>query len=156
MTDKAIQEFYADDIAICYGCGRHNEHGLHVKTYWDGEEGVCRFKPKAYHTAFPGVAYGGLIASLIDCHSIGTAVGAAYDAEGREPGTEPEITVVTGKLNVTYLRPTPMGVDLTLRAKIKEIQGKKIVVTCSVFADGTETAQGEVVTIRASRNQYTP
>jgi acyl-coenzyme A thioesterase PaaI-like protein len=145
----AIQDFYPDD------CGRHNPKGLHIRTIWDGKEGVFRFKPKPYHTAFPGVTYGGLIASLIDCHSIGTAVAAAYDAEGRKPGTEPEITYVTGNLNVTFLKPTPIEIELELRARIKELQARKAIVLCSLFADGEECAKGEVLAVRvASRRNF--
>lgn len=148
MPPIVIQDFYPDDIAICYGCGRHNPNGLHIRTEWNGIEGIFRFKPKPYHTAFPGVVYGGLLASLIDCHSIGTAIAAAYDTEGRNPGTEPEITYVTGNLNVTYLLPTPMDTELTLKAKIKEQKGKKTIVTCSLFAGDKECVRGEVVGIR--------
>jgi len=151
MTLKAIQDFYRDDIAVCYGCGKNNPHGYHIRTLWDGSEGVFRFMPQPFHTAFPGVVYGGLIASLIDCHSIGTAVAAAYQAENREPDTEPEITYVTGNLNVTYLKPTPMGVELLLRAKVKEMGERKTIVTCSLYADDLECARGEVVAVRASR-----
>ena len=81
MTDKAIQDYYPDDIAVCYGCGKLNEHGHQIKSYWEGEETVCRFQPKPYHTAFPGYAYGGLIASLIDCHATGTAASAKFCQE---------------------------------------------------------------------------
>ena len=73
---KAIQDYYPEEIAVCYGCGRLNENGLQIKSYWEGDESVCRFKPRPYHTAFPGYAYGGLVASLIDCHATGTAATA--------------------------------------------------------------------------------
>lgn len=146
---KPIQDFYPADVAICYGCGRSNRQGLHIKTYWSGKEGVCRFKPRPQDTAFPGFVYGGLIANLIDCHSIGTAIAAAYAADGREPGTEPIITFVTGTLTVRYLRPTPMDTELLLRAWIKGRHEKKALVHCSVHANGTECARGEVIGIRA-------
>ncbi|MCD6136991.1 MAG: PaaI family thioesterase [Deltaproteobacteria bacterium] len=149
MTEKAIQDSYPDEGAICYGCGPHNPHGLHIRTYWDGEEGICHFKPRPYHTAFPGFVYGGLIASLIDCHSIGTAIAASYEAEGRQPGTEPRITLVTGTLKVRYLHPTPIDTELVLRARVKELYKKKVIVTCSVYAKGRECAQGEVIGVRA-------
>ena len=68
-TKKAVQDYYPDDIAVCYGCGKSNKHGYQIKTYWEGEETVSRFQPEPYHTAFPGYVYGGLIASLIDCHA---------------------------------------------------------------------------------------
>jgi len=151
MTEKAIQDCYVDDVAICYGCGRNNPQGLHVKTYWDGSEGLCRFTPQSYHTAFPGFVYGGLIASLIDCHSAGTATAAAYEAEGRAPGTEPPIRFVTGTLTVRYLRPTPVDRELVLRARVRELGKQKAVITCSLFAGDEECAQGEVIVIRAPK-----
>ena len=148
MEKEAIQDFYADDIAVCYGCGKNNPQGLHIRTQWNGKEGILRFKPKPYHTAFPGVVYGGLIASLIDCHSIGTVVAAAYQAEGRAPGTEPDIMYVTGKLTVSYIKPTPIDKELELRAQVKELGERKSIVTCFLSADNETCAQGEVVAVR--------
>jgi acyl-coenzyme A thioesterase PaaI-like protein len=148
MIIDAIQDHYPDEIAVCYGCGRNNPKGLHIRTRWDGKEGVFRFKPAPYHTAFPGVVYGGLIACLIDCHSIGTCVAAAYEAEGRTPDSVPEITFVTGNLNVTYLAPTPIDAELVLRTTVKEQYERKIIVICRVYADGKECARGEVTGVR--------
>ena len=151
MTAKAIQDHYAEEMAVCYGCGRTNPKGLHIKTYWDGSEGVCQFKPQPHHTAYPGYVYGGLIASLIDCHCTGTATAAAYQAEGREPGTEPAIRFVTGTLTVRYVRPTPIEDELILRARVKELGKKKAIVTCSLFSGHAECAQGEVIVVRAPK-----
>lgn len=148
MTKQPIQDFYPDDIAICFGCGRHNSAGLSVKTIWNGEEGICHFTPAPHHTAYPGIVYGGLIACLIDCHSIGTAVAAAYDAEGRKPGTEPLILFFTAKLTINYLLPTPTETELVLRAHVSNASNKKVIVFCSLFADGIERARGEVVAVR--------
>ncbi|MBI5670215.1 MAG: PaaI family thioesterase [Chloroflexi bacterium] len=146
--EQPIQNFYPDEVSICYGCGRLNEHGLHVQTYWNGEEGVARFTPKPYHTAFPGFVYGGLIASLIDCHSMGTAIAATYHAEGRAPGSEPEVTYVTGNLNVSYLKPTPINTELVLRARVTELTPRKALVSVSLLAGDQECARGEVVAVR--------
>ena len=63
---KAFQDYYPDQLAHCYGCGRLNEHGLQIKSYWEGDDSVCHFQPHPHHTAIPGYVYGGLIASLID------------------------------------------------------------------------------------------
>ena len=82
MTQISFQDQYPDIFAHCYGCGRLNEHGYQIKSYWDGDESVCHFQPKSYHTAIPGYVYGGLLASLIDCHGPGTAAAAGYRAEG--------------------------------------------------------------------------
>jgi acyl-coenzyme A thioesterase PaaI-like protein len=151
MPEKAIQDYYDDEAAICHGCGYNNPNGLHIKTYWDGAEGLCRFTPQPHDTAFPGYVYGGLIACLIDCHSTGAATAAAYDAEGREPGTDPHIRFVTGTLTVRFLRPTPIGSELLLRARVREFGEKKVVVDCSVFARDEECVYGEVIVIRAPK-----
>jgi acyl-coenzyme A thioesterase PaaI-like protein len=149
MNDRPIQDSYPDDIAVCFGCGRHNPTGLHIQTFWDGAEGVCRFTPLPQHAAYPGVVYGGLIASLIDCHAVGTAVAAGYQAEGREPGSEPLILYFTARLTVDFLKPAPVGAEMELRARVTELGARKAVVACSVFSDGAERARGEVTAVRA-------
>lgn len=117
MEKKAFQDYYPDDLSHCYGCGSHNEKGLQIKSFWDGEESVCIYTPRNYHTAIPGFVYGGLIASLIDCHSTGTAAAAQYRAENRDMGTDPPVRFVTASLHVDFLRPTPIGVPLEVREK---------------------------------------
>jgi len=148
VDQKAFQEYYPDDLAHCYGCGRLNEHGHQIKSYWDGEESICTFLPKPYHMAIPGYVYGGLIASLIDCHSTGTAAAAAYRAEGRAMDTEPPLRYLTGSLHVDFLRPTPLGVPLEIRGKVKEIKGRKVVVEATVLAEGEVCAKGQVVAVQ--------
>jgi acyl-coenzyme A thioesterase PaaI-like protein len=92
--------------------------------------------------------YGGLIASLIDCHGTGTAAAAAYRAEGRAMDTQPALRYVTASLKVDFLRPTPIGMELVLRARPTEVKGRKVTVEISVLADGEETARGQVVAVQ--------
>jgi len=146
--EKAFQDYYPDHFAQCYGCGRLNERGLHVRSFWDGDEAVCTFEPKPYHTAIPGYVYGGLLASLIDCHGTGTASAAAYRAAGREMGSDPPFRFVTASLHVDFLLPTPIGVPLELRARVKEIKGRKVVVTATIAARGATCVRGEVVAVQ--------
>jgi acyl-coenzyme A thioesterase PaaI-like protein len=153
VDDVIIQQHYNDTTAVCYGCGKHNAQGLHVQTHWNGTEGISHFKPQPYHTAFPGVVYGGLLASLIDCHSIGTAIAAMHDAEQQPYGSEPEITCVTGQLNITYLKPTPIDAELTLRARVKELTNRKAIIMTSIYAGELETVRAEVIAIRVSARQ---
>ncbi len=148
MTDQAFQDYYPDNLSYCYGCGRLNEHGLQIKSHWDGDETVCTFQPRPYHIAIPGYVYGGLIASLIDCHATGTAAAAMYRAEGRAMDTQPPLRFVTGSLHVDYLRPTPLGAPLELRARVKEIKGRKVVVTATLSAQGEVCARGEVIAVQ--------
>ncbi len=147
MTELAFQDYYPDDVAHCYGCGRLNEAGHQLKSYWDGDETVARFTPKPYHTAIPGYVYGGLIASLIDCHGTGTASAAAYRSAGRKMGTEPPLRFVTGSLHVDFLRPTPLGPELEIRGKILEVKEKKVVVEETLSAEGKVCARGKVVAV---------
>lgn len=145
---KAFQDYYPESFAQCYGCGHLNEHGHQIKTVWDGEESVTHFTPRAYHTAVPGYVYGGLLASLIDCHSTGTAAAALYRAEGREMDTLPALRCVTASLHVDYLKPTPLNVPLEVRGRVKEVRGRKVVVESTIYADGVATVRGEVVAVQ--------
>jgi acyl-coenzyme A thioesterase PaaI-like protein len=145
---KAFQDFYQDEVSHCYGCGRLNEHGHQIKSYWDGEEAICVYQPQQYQQAIPGFVYGGLIASIIDCHSTGTAAAAAYRAAGREMGTQPYFRYVTASLHVDYLRPTPINAALKVIAKVEKISGRKAVVSSLVVVGDVETARGEVTVVQ--------
>lgn len=152
MELKAIQDYYPEELSHCYGCGSLNEHGHQIKSFWDGDETVSNYNPKPYHIAIPGFVYGGLIASLIDCHGTGTAALASYRSEGREPDSMPPFRFVTASLHVDYLRPTPLGVQLELRGKVTEIKGRKVVSEITVFAEGKITARGEVIAVQMPEN----
>lgn len=156
-TEKAFQDYYPDEVAHCYGCGRLNEHGHQIKSYWDGEESVCRFRPRPYHIAIPGYVYGGLIASLIDCHSTGTAAAAMYRQQGIPLDGEPSesgFRFVTGRLYVEYLKPTPLGEVLEVRGRVKEIKGRKVVIESTLSARGEICARGEVVAVQAPESLF--
>lgn len=148
MDIKAVQDYYPDDLNHCYGCGKLNKHGHQIKSYWEGDETIAHFTPKPYHTAIPGYVYGGLIASLIDCHGTGTAALASYSTEGRDPDTMPPFRFVTASLQVDYLKPTPLGVKLELRGKVVELKAKKVISEITVLANGEITAQGKVVAVQ--------
>ncbi len=152
MTDKAVQDYYPDDIAVCYGCGKLNKHGYQIKTYWEDDETVCRFKPESYHTAFPGYVYGGLIASLIDCHGTGTAASAGLRDKGIPPNTASLERFVTVSLRVDYVAPTPIDTVLELRGRVKESKERKRIIAVTLSANGKETARGEVVALKMPEN----
>ena len=154
MKREAFQDFYSAPVAQCYGCGYANPHGLQIKSYWEGDYSVCRFMPKEFHTAVPGYVYGGLIASLVDCHGTGTAAAAAYRQADRPMGSEPELRYVTASLQVDFLKPTPMGVELLLKAQAEEIKGRKVVVTMNVFAGDDVCVRGRVVAVLAPDSMF--
>ena len=148
MSENAIQDFYPDDTAHCYGCGRLNGQGHRLKSYWKGGEAVAEFTPEPFHTAIPGFVYGGLIASLIDCHGTGTAAAAAAEAEGVELGSRGAPRFVTASLKVDYLRPTPLGPPLQLRGRATAIKGRKVIVEVTLSAEGQLCARGEVIAVK--------
>ena len=154
MSDNAFQNFYPDELSYCYGCGRLNEKGLQIKSYWEGDESVCVHTPQPYHIAVPGFVYGGLIASLIDCHSTGTAAAAVYRAEGRATTSDPPLRFVTGSLHVDYLKPAPIEGPLELRSQVKAIEGRKVVVTTELSVQGEVCARGEVVAVRIPQHLW--
>lgn len=148
MTEikKAVQDFYADDYSWCYGCGRLNEEGLQLRTSWEGDNTVTVYTPRPEHKAIPGFIYGGLIASLVDCHGTGSASAALHKKNGHElgDGTEPP-RFVTASLHVDYLKPTPEGVPLKAVGIPEEIHPKKWKIHTEVYADGDCVVKGEVV-----------
>ncbi|MGH6717479.1 MAG: PaaI family thioesterase [Bradyrhizobium sp.] len=145
--EAAIQDIYPEDFSHCYGCGRLNAHGHQLKSRVQDEKVVATFEPKPWHLSVPGFSYGGLIASLIDCHAMATAAAATYRAEGREPGSEPALRFVTASLKVDYLKPTPIG-PLELSAQARELGARKVLVDVELFAGGVVTARGDVVAVR--------
>ncbi|MCB0833211.1 MAG: PaaI family thioesterase [Bacteroidetes bacterium] len=148
MTEKAFQDYYPDHLSHCYGCGRLNDLGHQIKSYWDGEESVAHFQPEPHHTAIPGYVYGGLLASLIDCHGTGTAAAAGYRAENSEMDTEPPLRYLTASLHVDYLKPTPLGPVLEIRGKVKEVKGRKVVIEEWIQVNDEITVRGEVVAVQ--------
>jgi acyl-coenzyme A thioesterase PaaI-like protein len=148
MNDPAFQDLYPDELSHCYGCGRLNPEGLQLKSYWDGIETIARFRPRPSHMAIPGYVYGGLLASLIDCHGTGSASAAA----GRQWPDKAPVRFVTASLHVNYLRPTPIDAELELRGTIKELKEKKVIVSVTVSVGDQCCAKGEVVAVRMPAN----
>jgi hypothetical protein len=145
--EPAFQDYYPEHLAHCYGCGRLNTHGYRLETRWDGEESVTFFTPAPYLTAVPGVVYGGLLASIVDCHSTGTAAAALYRAQGRPMDSEPAHRFVTGTLSVRYLHPTPLGPAIEVRGRVKAVHGRKVTVVSRVLVGEVVTIEAEVVAI---------
>ena len=147
----AFQDHYPENLSHCYGCGSQNPHGHQIKTEWEGDETVTRFRPEPFHTSVPGFAYGGLIASLI---GLGTASAAAamYRQEGRSMDSLPAFRFVTGSLHVDFLKPTPIDAELVIRGQVKEIKGRKVVIESQVWARTVMTAKGVVVAVQMPEN----
>ncbi|MES2819289.1 MAG: PaaI family thioesterase [Pseudomonadota bacterium] len=154
MTHLPLQDQAAPE-GVCYGCGSRNPHGLHIKSRWD-EDGVhviAEHMPDAHYCGWPDLVYGGLIAMLVDCHSNWTAMAYHYRSEQRAADSLPRIDCVTGNLGIKFIKPTPMGVPLTLKAKVEGEVGRKSRVVCEVYAAGVLTAVGDSLFVRVDTAQ---
>lgn len=152
MDGKAFQD--QGSVLHCFGCGADNEKGLRIKSRWDGDESVCTWQAQPHHCGgSKGIVNGGIVASLIDCHSLNLAIAHAHKVAGRAIGTRPRISYVTGNLNVSYIRPTPLDKPLYLRARILKVEGRKVWVSCTLSSAGQVCATGEVLGIRIERKE---
>ena len=144
LQDSAAPE------GVCFGCGTSNVHGLHVNSFWheDGVHVIAEHLPDAKYCGWPDLVYGGLIAMLVDCHSNWTAMAFHYRAQQREVDSLPRINCVTGNLGIKFIKPTPMGVPLTLRARVEGEVGRKSRVICEVYAGDVLTAVGDSIFVR--------
>lgn len=147
---SAIQDFYPPSFAHCYGCGVNNPHGHKLKSYLNGDIVEARFTvDRIYSGGVPQNAYGGLLASLLDCHGAASAAAFAHAAAGREigDGCDP-MRFVTGTLTVVFHKPTPLNVELLLQARLKSLNGRKAVIELTLSVAGSVHVSGEMVAIR--------
>lgn len=146
-------EYFQDLIPHnhCYGCGPLNAQGLKLKSRWQGAEALAVFTPQRWQAAGPEqFLNGGIIATIIDCHCVCTAIADCYRREGRAIGSEPNIWCVTASLKVDYLKPVPIDRPVTLRATIVEVSGRKTRLACGLVSGEQECARGEVLAIRVN------
>ena len=147
-----IQDEWPEVATFCWGCGKNNDHGLQLKSYWIDEEVVATFVPKDHHLAFPGLLNGGIISTIIDCHATGTANAYGHKIDDAVNGEQ--FMYVTGSLFVKFIRPTPLDKPVSLRAKVKEVKGNKIVVECTLHSGDTLCATAEVLAVRVDANSF--
>jgi acyl-coenzyme A thioesterase PaaI-like protein len=147
VSAPSIQDQIPDNH--CWGCGADNAAGLHLKSYWDGDEAVARFLPAADFAAGPRhILNGGIIATLLDCHGVCTAIARAYDDEGRAIGSAPDLWCATSSMRVQYLRPTPLGEEVALSARVLEVDGASTAVACVLACAGKDRARATVHAVR--------
>ena len=152
MTDSpvALQDLSTPQ-GQCFGCGPQHPEGLKIKSHWsdDGKTVISRFTPDKRYIGWPGLVYGGFIAMLVDCHSNHTTIAHHYRQDGRTPGDGGElIDCVTGFLGISYQKPTPLGIELTLKAWVEGEVGRKSKVICEVWAGDIMTCRGDSIFVR--------
>ena len=135
----------------CYGCGNENENGLYIKSYWNEDESMafCDYAPKKHQcTATPKFLNGGVIATIMDCHSICTAIAHAYKMQNQPIGEGEGIWYATGNMNITYKRPTPMNKAIKLEARVVEVGSKTITIFCELKVEDKIYVEATIKTIK--------
>jgi len=148
---KSLQDQYAPRNR-CFGCGPANEKGLHIKSFVSGEEVVSEWRPEPHHEAFDGILNGGIIGTLLDCHSNWAAAHYLMRTSG---AAIPPCTV-TADFHVRLKRPTPMDGPVRLRARVVESSEDRTVVEATLEAAGRVTAscRGTFVAVKEGHPAY--
>lgn len=136
----------------CFGCGPANPKGLHIRSFARGDEVVAEWMPEKYHEAFTGMLSGGIIGTLLDCHSNWTA---AYHLMKRAGASHPPCTV-TADYHVKLLRPTPTDEPVRLVARVVESTDDRAVVEAELIAKGKvcATCRGTFVAVKPGHPAY--
>lgn len=144
------REYFQDHMPgnVCFGCGSDNPEGLQIKSYWEGEESVCIWHSQEKYKGWPSLMNGGIMATLVDCHCMGTAMAHAYQMEERAIDSKPIYRYATGSLSIRYIKPTSNDTPIELRAEIVEVKGRKTTVNCKIYSNNELTATAEVIAIR--------
>lgn len=142
---KSLQEEYAPE-SICFGCGPANVKGLHIRSFAAGDEIVAEWTAEPHHQAFPGVLNGGIIGSLLDCHSNWAA---AYHLM-KKRGEDKVPFTVTADFHVKLLRPTPIDGPISLMARVVESTDDRAIVEAELIAGGKvcDTCRGTFVAVK--------
>jgi len=134
---------------FCWGCGADNPDGLHLESSWRGDVAVARWQPRAAFAAGPRhVLNGGIIATLLDCHGVCTAIADAYARESRDIGSAPDLWYATASISVDYARPTPLDGLVDLAGHVVDVDERLTVVSCTLVADGKDRAHATVRAVR--------
>jgi acyl-coenzyme A thioesterase PaaI-like protein len=151
MPEQSLQEQFAPN-SICFGCGPANSQGLRIRSIVENEQAVADWTPAPHHEAFPGMLNGGIIGSLLDCHSNWTA---AWHLMRRTGASKPPCTV-TAEYAVKLLRPTPSRQPVHIVANVVESTDERAVVEATL-ASGDKvcaTCRGTFVAVRPGHPAY--
>jgi uncharacterized protein (TIGR00369 family) len=149
--EPGLQRRYAPE-SICFGCGPANPRGLHIDSHPDGDGLVAVFRAEKHHEAFAGFISGGIVGTLLDCHSNWTAAWALMRAAGAS--TVP--FTVTAELHLRYLRPATATAPVTLRARPVEVKEDRAVIEATLEGDGKvcATCRGTFVAVKPGHPGY--
>lgn len=152
VEDKSLQEKYAPK-SKCFGCGPANTKGLRIKSFVEGDDVVSEWTPEAHHEAFDGVLNGGIIGTLLDCHSNWTAAWHLM----RHMGEEHPPCTVTAHYSIKLLRPTPSRDPVKLVANLVDLKDNRAIIKAKLIADDGKvcaSCEGVFVAVKEGHPAY--
>jgi acyl-coenzyme A thioesterase PaaI-like protein len=149
--EKCLQEQYAPNNA-CFGCGPANDKGLRIRSFAQDDRVVAHWRASPHHEAFPGMLNGGIIGTLLDCHSNWTAAWHLM----RKSGADHPPCTVTADFHVKLKRPTPTDGPVILSARVVEDQPDRAVVEAELRAHDQvcATCRGTFVAVKPGHPAY--
>ena len=140
----SLQERYYPDLP-CFGCGPANAKGLRLRSY-AGDDGLvtAQFTPWPEHDNGLGFLNGGIIATVLDCHSAAAVTHEAF-SRGWPPLPGAALPYVTANLEVSYLRPAPLDETVTLYAEVTAASEPEI--TAHVWLAWDDKPRAEVIAV---------
>jgi acyl-coenzyme A thioesterase PaaI-like protein len=125
---------------------------MRIRSFAQEDEVVAEWTPEPYHEAFPGVLNGGVIGTLLDCHSNWTAVWHFIQRDRLEGAP----STVTAEYQVRLSRPTPSALPIVLRAKVVDSSRDRAVVEATLEAQGETSAtfRGTFVAVKEGHPAY--
>lgn len=151
MDGPSLQERHAPD-STCFGCGPANAEGLRIRSFPDNDTVVAEWTPAPQYEAFPGMLCGGIVGTLLDCHSNWTAAAHLMAQQGLE---KPPCTV-TAEYAIRLRRPTPTSTPVRLVARVVESQADRATVEATLAAQGEVCAscRGTFVAVQPGHPAY--
>lgn len=151
MTIISLQKKFAP-FSQCFGCGPANADGLRLSSVVDGDQVIAHWRPREHHQAFPGMLNGGIIGTLLDCHSNWTAAWHLM----RQRGAERPACTVTAEYAIKLLRPTPLDLPLDLVARVVSHEERRVTVEAILTAAGEAraTCRGIFVEVQPGHPAY--
>jgi len=152
MTQQSLQDRYAPR-GTCFGCGLANARGLQIKSFPEGDAVVCAWQPEPHHEAFAGCLNGGIIGTLLDCHSNWAA---AWHLMNQNALEKPPCTV-TAEYAIKLKRPAPTGEGLVrLTARVVEASEDRATTEAELAAGGRvcATCRATFVAVKPGHPAY--
>ena len=148
---KSVQETYSPNNR-CFGCGPANDKGLRIRSFEEGDELVCEWRPQPHHQAFDGILNGGICGALLDCHSNWAATMHLMKKSGADAAVHRD-----RRFSRPSETPDADGrAAASARARVVESSEDRAIVEATLEANGkvTATCRGTFVAVKEGHPAY--